>query len=101
MKTILQQPSKIKKEFIQFLDYHIRKLEQLVKIEQDHVHELKYMLRALQGSRVFFRTEDITLAAIKDCMETIKAGQCKGDKLPIQEEILQEMGLFKLRFGLV
>ena len=101
MKTISQQPNKIKKEFVQLLDYHIRKLEQLVKIDQAHAHELKYMQRALQGSRGFFRTEDITLAAIKDCMETIKAGQGDGNKLPIQEEILQEMGLFKLRFGLV
>lgn len=104
MNINFQSPNALIAEFNKLLDYHIRKLEQLVKIDQEHAFELKYMLNALKGSRKGFQDCDQPIPAIRDCIATIAAGQKSPNQeeklLPIQTEILEEMEIFLLRYNL-
>ena len=104
MKVNSGPANEIIKEFGNLLVYHIRKLEQLVKIDRAHAFELKYMLHALKGSLDTFQASEQPLQAIRECVSTIVAGQPNADEglelLPIQQEILDEMELFLIRYNL-
>lgn len=104
MKVNKQINEIVQQEFNKLLEYHIKKLTQLIKLEKDQAYKLKYMVHAIKGSRASFIASNQSISDIKECISTIKMGQenakAPSTLLPIQVEIIDEMDLFLLRYNI-